>query len=440
MSASWAEVWPPLPRGTSLLLLGWLLLPLWPLRLLLRVLGRLLFGPPSGYGAVSLRRVVRRSLFSHPVRALLTVGAVGVGIFLFCFLTSIVTSLQAAVKASAGNRIVVGSAVSLFQSLPTTPRYLDGIRETEGVESVTRFTWFGGLYPGDNAPTPQFGADPQELLASYPEVIIAPEQAKAWFDDRQGCIVGRIVAQEKGIRVGDQVRLRGTIYPRADGSPWTFNVRGIYSSTKVNVDEQTLYFHWTYLDETLEKGEAFGPRGTSVYLVRLKDGARGEDVSAVIDARYDAGPQRTRTQTEAAFQAGFISMLGNLPTFLGMIGGAVVVALLFGVVNTMTLAARERLRTMGILKAMGFPDALPLHLYLTEALLLVGLGGGGGIALAYLTQEPFRVIFGTYIPQYFVSGEVMTVAGLICLGIAFLAGFVPAVRAARLRAVEALRT
>ena len=47
----------------------------------------------------------------------------------------------------------------------------------------------------------------------------------------------------------------------------------------------------------------------------------------------------TRTQTEAAFQAGFITMLGNLPTFLGMIGTAVLIAVLFGVVNTMTLSA-----------------------------------------------------------------------------------------------------
>jgi putative ABC transport system permease protein len=248
------------------------------------------------------------------------------------------------------------------------------------------------------------------------------------------------VAQEKGLEVGQRVPLRGTIYPRVDGRPWEFNVHGIYTSTKPNVDEQTMHFHWSYLDETLQKGEAYGPRGTSVYLVRIKDGYRAEDVSAAIDARYAGGPQRTRTQTEAAFQAGFVSMLGNLPTFLGMIGGAVVIALLFGVVNTMTLAARERVRTMGVLKALGFPDAVPVRLYLLEALLLVGVGGLGGIALAWATQEPFRVVFGTYIPQYFVSSDTFAVAGLICLVIAFLAGIVPAVRAARLKAVEALRT
>jgi putative ABC transport system permease protein len=389
---------------------------------------------------MTLHRLTWRNLWAHPVRALLTVLAVMVGIFLFCFLTSIVTSLEAAVKAVASNRVVVGSAVSLFQSLPTTSQYLDGIRETPGVEAVTRFTWFGGLYPGKDAPEPQFGTDPEELLRSYPEVVIDPDQAKAWYEDKKGCIIGRIVAEQKGYKIGDQIALRGTIYPRVDGTPWTFTVRGIYTSLKPNVDEQTLHFHWSYLDETLERGEAYGPRGTSVYLVRLKQGVRGEDVSAAIDERFERGPQRTRTQTEAAFQAGFISMLGNLPTFLGLIGGAVVVALIFGVVNTMTLAARERVRSMGILKALGFHDGVPARLYVGEALLLVALGGGLGIALAWITQEPFRVAFGTYIPQYFVSTDTLVFAGMICLGIAVLAGLIPAIRASRLKAVEALRT
>lgn len=440
MTGSWAEVWPRLPGGAGSRTSDWLLLPLYPVRAAWGLVRRLLFGPPSGYGPVTLRRMVRRSMVSHPVRASLTISAVAVGIFLYCFLTSIVSSLQAAVKAVAGNRIVVGSAVSLFQSLPTTTKYLDGIRDMPGVAAVTRFTWFGGVYPGENAPAPQFGVDPAILLSTYPEVQLPPEQAKAWIEDRKGCIVGRLLAESKGLKVGDQVVLRPTIYPHLDGSPWTFNVRGIYSSTKPNVDEVTLHFHWAYLDQTLEAGEAFGPRGTSVYLVRLADGYRGEEVAAAIDAAYEKGPQRTRTQTEAAFQASWISMLGNLPTFLGMIGGAVVIALLFGVVNTMTLAARERVRTMGILKSLGFEDAVPVRLYLLESLLLVGLGGAAGIGLAYGMQDKFQGAFAQFIPQYFVSADTMVMAALICLAIATLAGLIPAVRAARLKAVEALRT
>ena len=161
-----------------------------------------LFGGPSGRRAVTLHRVVRRNLLSHPVRAILTIAAVSVGIFLFCFLTSIVTSLADAVKAVSTNRIFVGSAVSLFQSLPTTSTYRDGIGEMEGVESVTRFTWFGGVPPGEEAPRPQFGTDPAILLSQYPEVIVPPAEAQAWFDDKQGCIVGRLLAEELKIMWG----------------------------------------------------------------------------------------------------------------------------------------------------------------------------------------------------------------------------------------------
>ena len=388
---------------------------------------------------MTLTRLVWRSLLAHPLRMVLTVLAVMVGIFLYCFLTSIVGSLDAAVKAAAGNRIVVASAVSLFQSLPTSAAYLDGIREVEGVETLTRFTWFGGVYADENAPSPQFGVDPPALLDIYPEVQLTAAEAKAWLEDRKGGIVGRQLARQRGLKVGDQVVLKGTIYPHVDGSPWTFNVRGIYSSTKANVDEVTMHFHWSYLDDALARGEAFGPRGSSVYLVRIKQGYRGEEVAAAIDAKFERGPQRTRTGTEAAFQASWIGMLGNLPTFLGMIGGAVVVALLFGVVNTMTLAARERVRSMGILKALGFADAVPVRLYLLESLLLVGLGGGGGIALAWGLQGSFQQVFAQFVPQYAVGQETMVVAALICLGIALLAGLIPAWGAARLKAVEALR-
>ena len=98
------------------------------------------------------------------------------------------------------------------------------------MEALTRFTWFGGVWPGDEAPGPQFGTDPEWLLDIYPEVVVDPADARAWFEDKKGGLVGRQLAASKGLKVGDQVALRGTIYPHVDGSPWTFNVRGIYSS------------------------------------------------------------------------------------------------------------------------------------------------------------------------------------------------------------------
>jgi putative ABC transport system permease protein len=360
-----------------------------------------------------------------------------VAAFLFCFLRSVVTTLDAAVKDSAKNRVITASAVSLFQSLPET--YLETIAAVPGVESASRFTWFGGLYQDESGFFAQFATDPQVLLRQYPEVIIDPEQATAWFEDRRGAIIGAGLAEKYGWKPGDDVPLLGTIYPKVDGSAWTFTVRGVYRSTAANVDELTMYFHHEYLDEVRERGECYGPSGVSVFLIRVASDARPGDVIAAVDERYASGPQRTLTQTEAAFQAGFLTMLGNVPTFLGMIGGAVLVALLFGVVNTMTLAARERTRTTGILKSLGFPNRVPARLYLYEAALLVGVGCVVGILMARGIQDGVRSALGSRIPMYTVEPETMVLAALVCLVIALLAGAVPAWRALRLKPTEALR-
>ena len=134
--------------------------------------------------------------------------------FLFCFLRSIVTSLEAAVTASATDRIVVGSAVSLFQSLPIS--YREKIRGLESVENVTTFTWFGGRYQGPQGFFAQFGTDPKSLLEIYPEVDMAEEEKAAWLADKQGAIIGRGLADKYGWKVGDTVPLIGEVHVVVD--------------------------------------------------------------------------------------------------------------------------------------------------------------------------------------------------------------------------------
>lgn len=386
---------------------------------------------------MSLWRLVWRNLVSHPVRSLLTVGAIAVAMFLFCFVRSIVTSLDAAVNAAKTNRIIVASAVSLFQSLPTP--YLSKIKSLDGVEEACNFTWFGGRYKKPENFFAQFGTDPKELLEIYPELDLPEEAKRAWVQDKQGAIVGIGIAEQYGIQAGDTVPIIGTIYPMLDGSEWSFNVHGVYRSTSALVDEQTMFFHWSYMDEVLDRGDAAGPRGSSVYVIRVKDGYDPAEVSAAIDNYYDGGPQRTRTQAEAAFQASFVGMLGNLPVFLGTIAGAVLIAILFGVVNTMTIAARERTRSMGIVKSLGFSNGVPVRLYLMESAALAVIGGGLGIGLALASQLPIRRKFGTQIPMFEVAPQTIALAIGICVVIGLLGGLVPAWRAARLSPSEALR-
>jgi putative ABC transport system permease protein len=65
---------------------------------------------------------------------------------------------------------------------------------------------------------PQFAVDPASYLALYPEYVLPDAEKKAFLRDRQGVIVGRKLADKFGWKVGDQIPLRGTIYP----GTWTF--------------------------------------------------------------------------------------------------------------------------------------------------------------------------------------------------------------------------
>ena len=106
----------------------------------------------------------------------------------------------------------------------------------------------------------------------------------------------------------------------------------------------------------------------------------------------------------------------------------------------MNIAARERVRTMGILKSLGFPNRIPARLFLIESTAILVAGGALGVGLALLTQPAMRKLFGTQIPMYFVADETVVLAIVLSIAIGLACGSVPAVRASRLKAAEALRS
>ena len=110
-----------------------------------------------------------RLLFAHLrnawFRVLLTAGGVALAVFLLATLRTVVTSLQETVRASGGNRVVVSSAVSLFVFLPS--RMEAEIRSMPGVQEVTHWTWFGGVYIDSKNMFGRFATDPDSLRATF---------------------------------------------------------------------------------------------------------------------------------------------------------------------------------------------------------------------------------------------------------------------------------
>ncbi|MEE8142685.1 MAG: ABC transporter permease, partial [Planctomycetota bacterium] len=315
-----------------------------------------------------------------------------------------------------------------------------------------KMQWFGGYFrERGKGFFAQFAIDPDVFFEQYArdlEIVQGPEGGEprktaleALAADRRGAIIGADLARKFNWKIGSTIPLIGTIYEKSDGTPWEFTVVGIFKPLRSNVDGQTMWFRFDYLDETLRAGGALGPPpGVGVYMVNVQDGFDPATVISNIDGLFENGPQVTITSPEAAFQASFVSMLGNLPIFIGTIGGAVVFAVFFSVVNTMLMAARQRIRETGIMKALGFGNSALAGLILAESLTISLVGGAVGCALAWMISHPLREIIASFFPNFAIAPLTLLWGIGISLAIGLVSGITPALMMARLRPVDALRS
>lgn len=382
-------------------------------------------------------RLVLRNLTRRRLRLVLTMASLAVAVFVLILLRGLVVALEAGVAAASSERLIVQSAVSLFVSLPQG--YEDKIRQVEGVAEITEFQWFGGVYRERGGFFAQFGVDPEAFLAIYPEVQIVEGSREEFLRNRESALVGVDLAKRYGWSVGDTVPLMGTIFQRTQGDPWLFRVAGLYESSRANVDQNTLYFHFEALDQALRQGAAEGPEGAGVFVIRLASGADALRVMADVDALFEHGPQRVQTTTEAEFGQQFVSMIGDVPFFLGSLGSGILLAILLAALNTMLMAAREQTRDVGVLKSLGFSDLTVGGVLLAQSLLVCGVGGGLGVLLAKLGEPGVVSGLGAMFPGYTVSSETVWAASALSVGMGLAAGLLPAWRAARTKVIDTLR-
>jgi len=384
-------------------------------------------------------RLLWRNLLAHPIRAALTVGSVAVAVLLVSFLDAFVRGFTAGVDLAAQNRLMVMSQVSLFVNLPLA--YEQKIAQLPGVANTCKFQWFGGKHGDRGSFFAQFAVDPTNFRTTYPEVGIVDGDYATFEQRRDTCLIGRDLAARQGWEVGAKVTLTSALFPRgmSGEDEWTFTVAAIYQAKIKSFDEQTMYFHFDCLREALEQGAAQGPPGVGVYSIRLEPGAHAETVMDAVDALFANGPQKVRATTEAEFNRQFVSMMGNVPLLLRGIGGAVLFAIFFAVLNTMMMAGRERTRDLGIMKALGFGDAAAAALLLGESVLLTMLGGALGALLA-LALEPVAMRFVASMAPGFAIDLSVVLQGLgIAALVGIASGLLPGLRAARLVPVRALR-
>lgn len=372
--------------------------------------------------------LIWRNALRNKRRTVLTVLSIVISLFLFCTLRTVLTAFESSLGTASSARLIVRRSTSLTFFLPLS--YQDRLAQVPGVMGVSHATWFGGIYVDERNFFAQFAVDPRTYLDLYPEYALTPDERADFQRERTACIVGEKLARKYGFRKGDRVTLRGTIFP----GTWDFTVRGIARSATPDLDTNWLLFPWDLLNER------WGDRGlVGSYVLKLADPARAGEVSRAVDATFANSAAETKTETEKAFQLGFITMLGNIQTVIYAVGTAIVIAIALVAMNTMMMAARERTREIAVLKALGFGDRLVVGLVVAESLAIALAGGLLGTGLARLVFDLTDFTAGGFFPRFTVTPGTMLRGLGIALFLGALSGAVPAWNAARLRVVDALR-
>ena len=380
--------------------------------------------------------LVWAALWRRKPRTILTMLSIVVAFLLYGLLQGVLAAFTAGIDIAGADRLITTGKYSLTQMQPIG--FANQIRSVSGVEEVAYQSWFGGIYQEEKNFFAQFPSDVEPYLRLYPEVLLPAEQKETFLKTRTGAIVLKRLADKYGWKIGDKIPIISTIWPKKDGSSvWEFDLVGIFDAKDgaTRSQHEYLLFHHEYFEEA----RAFGQGTVGWFIERTADPAKNAEISLAIDRGFANSPNPTKTDSEKAFNQGFVKQFGNLQLILGGIMSAVIFTLLMLTGNTMMQSVRERVPELAVLKTLGYPDRLVLVLVLVEALLLCGFAALLGMGLAAWLAPGI----GANLPIPGFAGMKLTadawVIGTAIAGaLALAVGLPPALRAMRLDIVNAL--
>lgn len=392
-----------------------------------------------------------RNLGRNKTRSLLSALAVGIGMSLLLLMAAVlegemVGALQNTIRLQSGHLQVRPASydenkVSLkWEDLLENPNEMaEKIKALPQVTVATpRLTASAILTIGDESKGVQIlGIEPEsDGNKPFRDGMLSGEFIQA--DDREGILVGNILAEKLGLAVGDQVNLLVTT-SNGDVVEQLFTIRGIFTTRTPGYDESTIFM-------PLAKAQAITAteNHASMIFIMLQEDSQAEAVAQALQAN---NLKILTWREQNAFIVQFEDFANVYFSFLYLIVLGITATV---VTNTLVMAVFERTREIGILAAIGMKGRGIMAQFLAEATLLAtgGVIFGlliGGAMVAYFT------INGIYIGDYGITGVLfedriyahLTVENTINLAVityivTLVASLYPARLAARMEPVEAL--
>jgi putative ABC transport system permease protein len=383
---------------------------------------------------MKILKLIFKNTLRHKLRTFLTIFGISIAVIAFGVLRTVVTAWYQGVEASAANRLIVRQSVSFIFPLPYS--YREKIMQVPNVTKVTYSDWFGGVYIDQSNFFARLAVDPETYFDVYNEFVVPNDQLETFKKERSACVIGVEIAKKYNLKIGDVMTVDGDIYP----GRWEFIVRGIYQPKFKSTDATQMLFHWDYVDETMKKEMPGRAGNVGWYVVMINNPANASIVSAQIDALFKNSSAETKTETESAFQQGFIQSSGAIITSMNFISFIIIGIIMLVLGNTMIMSARERTREYAVFKTLGFSGKHLAGIIMGESLLISILGGVIGLFLTY----PIVSGISDFIPRgmfpiFEIEPVTLVLAASAALIIGFAASIFPIQRALKTKIVDGFR-
>src|SRR5262249_26101300 len=193
-------------------------------------------------------------------------------------------------------RVSVHHKAGLVYWLPGA--FVQKVRTLPGVVAVNHFSWFGGIYDEPKNLFPNFAVDPESVEDMWPDYKIAPDALARFKRIRNAALVGEDTMRKFGWRVGQNVTLKGTIFP----VDLTFEIVGTFGGA---ANPTMFWFNRKYLDEAMEGRGGFNRVG--MIWLRAASPEQVDGIIAQVDAIFRNSEAEVAAETEKAFIASFMN-------------------------------------------------------------------------------------------------------------------------------------
>jgi len=401
---------------------------------------------------IQLFKMAFRDLGRNRRRSFFSALALGMGLTLLLLMASVIegemgTALETAIRLQSGHLQVRAKS---YDEIKTSLKWADLVEDPdavaaqiaalEQVKAATPRLFASGIASvrDESAGVRIYGIDPlSEANAPYRDGMLSGEFLTP--DDREGILIGKPLADKLNLNTGDQVSLSVNT-SNGDVAEQPFTIRGIYSTQTSGFDTITVLM-------PLAKAQAIAQaeNHASTIFVLLNDTAQTDAVVAAVQApNYEVLNWKKMNEFLLAYE----EMANSYMVFFYLIVLGITATV---IINTLVMAVFERTREIGILSAIGMRGRRIMAMFLAESSLLA-VGGIiiglilGGLVIAYFTR------YGIFIGDFGITGVLFSDTihtkltledtvnlSVLALLVTLLAGLYPAILAARMEPVQALR-